>query len=242
METLFSRTELLLGAEALRKLAASRVAVFGIGGVGGYVVEALARSGVGALDLTDRDVVSVSNINRQIIALQSTIGMSKVEAAAARVKDINPDAEVRCHEVFFTPDTSHMFDFSQYDYVVDAIDTVTGKLEIITDAKNAGVPVISAMGAGNKLDPTAFEVCDIYSTSDDALARIMRKELRKRGIDSLKVVCSREKPGCEGSVPPPDGSGKRVKPIPGSAAFVPSVMGLIIAGEVVKDLAGVGKC
>ena len=221
---IFSRTESLIGKEALEKLKNSRVAVFGVGGVGSYVVEALARSGVGALDLIDNDSVSESNINRQIVALHSTLGKQKTEVAAARVKDINPAIKVREHNLFFLPETADSFDFSPYDYVVDAIDTVSGKLALIERAKAANVPVISSMGTGNKLDPTAFEVADISKTSVCPLARVMRRELKKRGIEKVKVVYSKEDPKeTNGSVP-------------ASIAFVPSVAGLIIAGEVVKDL------
>ena len=221
---IFSRTESLIGKEALEKLKNSRVAVFGVGGVGSYVVEALARSGVGALDLIDNDSVSESNINRQIVALHSTLGKQKTAVAAARVKDINPAIKVREHNLFFLPETADSFDFSPYDYVVDAIDTVSGKLALIERAKAANVPVISSMGTGNKLDPTAFEVADISKTSVCPLARVMRRELKKRGIEKVKVVYSKEDPKeTNGSVP-------------ASIAFVPSVAGLIIAGEVVKDL------
>lgn len=221
---IFSRTEKLIGKAALEKLKNSRVAVFGVGGVGGYVVEALARSGVGALDLIDNDRVSESNINRQIIALRSTIGKQKTEVAAARVKDINPEIKVRTHNVFFLPETADSFDFSLFDYVVDAIDTVSGKIALIESAKRANVPVISSMGTGNKLDPTVFEVADISKTSVCPLARVMRRELKKRGIEKVKVVYSKEEPKeTEGGVP-------------SSIAFVPPVAGLIIAGEVVKDL------
>lgn len=233
MSGIFSRTELLLGKDAMERLKASRVAVFGVGGVGGYTVEALARSGVGSLDLIDNDTVSESNLNRQIIALQSTIGQYKVDAAKDRIADINPECAVRTHRMFFMPDTADNFDFSEFDYVVDAIDTVTGKIEIIMHAKAAGVPVISSMGAGNKLDPTAFEVADIYKTSVCPLARVMRREMKKRGVKFLKVVYSREeaiRPENSGISQP---SGKAV---PGSAAFVPSAAGLIIASEVVKDI------
>ncbi len=232
----FERTELLLGDEAMKKLAAARVAVFGVGGVGGYVVEALARSGVGALDLIDNDTVSESNINRQIIALSSSLGRYKVDVAAERVADINPDASVRVKKTFFLPETAGEFDFSEYDYVVDAIDTVGGKIEIAVRAGEAGVPIISSMGAGNKLDPTKFEVADIYETSVCPLARVMRHELKKRGIRRLKVVYSKEAPIETGTAD--NASGKRV---PGSISFVPSVCGLIIAGEVIKDLIGYGK-
>lgn len=234
MDGRFSRTELLLGGEAMERLRNARVAVFGVGGVGGYVVEALARSGIGMLDLIDSDTVSESNINRQIIALGSTVGQYKVDVAKARIADINSDCKVTAHRMFFMPETADQLDFSQYDYVVDAIDTVTGKIEIIMRAKAAGVPVISSMGAGNKLDPTAFVVTDIYKTSVCPLARVMRREMKKRGVDSLKVVYSTEQaivPRYSGETQP---SGK---PIPGSNAFVPSVAGLIIAGEVIKDLA-----
>ncbi|MBO5163253.1 MAG: tRNA threonylcarbamoyladenosine dehydratase [Ruminococcus sp.] len=233
MSEIFSRTELLLGKNAMERLHSARVAVFGVGGVGGYTVEALARSGVGSLDLIDNDTVSESNINRQIIALQSTIGQYKVDVAKARIADINPECTVRAHKMFFMPDTADYFDFSEFDYVVDAIDTVTGKIEIIMRAKAVGVPVISSMGAGNKLDPTAFEVADIYKTSVCPLARVMRREMRKRGVKSLKVVYSREeaiRPENSGVSPL---SGKAV---PGSAAFVPSAAGLIIASEVVRGI------
>ncbi len=232
----FERTELLIGAESIEKLKISRVAVFGIGGVGGYVVEALARSGVGELDLIDSDTVCESNLNRQIIALHSTLGMLKTEAAAARVRDINPEIRVNLHNCFYLPENAAEFDFSAYDYVVDAVDTVTAKIDIIVRAKEAGVPVISSMGAGNKLDPAGFEVADIFKTEMDPLAKVMRHELRKRGIKSLKVVYSKERPIQPVNAPGPEsGSGRAT---PGSIAFVPSVAGLIIAGEVVRDLAG----
>ncbi|MBQ8229200.1 MAG: tRNA threonylcarbamoyladenosine dehydratase [Clostridia bacterium] len=227
----FSRTALLLGEEGVKKLNNARVAVFGVGGVGGYVVEALARSGVGALDLIDKDRVSESNINRQIIALHSTVGRLKTEVMAERVGDINPNIKVTTHDVFYLPETAHEFDFTQYDYIVDAIDTVSGKLALIENAKRCNVPVISSMGAGNKLDPTAFEVSDISKTSVCPLARVMRRELKKRGIERLKVVYSKEEPQETKTQDEETG-----KPIPGSVAFVPSVVGLIIAGEVVKDL------
>lgn len=233
----FSRTELIFGKEGMENLAAARVAVFGVGGVGGFAVEALARSGVGAIDLIDNDKVCLSNLNRQIIATHKTVGQYKTDVAKARIAEIAPNAVVRTHTTFFTPETSGQFDFSEYDYVVDAIDTVTGKLEIVMKAKAANVPVISAMGAGNKIDPTAFEVADIYSTSMCPLAKVMRYELRKRGVDSLKVVYSKEKP-----IPPLKAeSTENGKPIPGSTAFVPSVVGLIVAGEVIKDLTRFGK-
>ena len=243
MSDIFSRTELLVGDEAMDILANSRVAVFGVGGVGGYAVEALARSGVGALDLIDDDKVCVTNINRQIIALGSTVGMYKVDAAAERIRDINPECKVTCHKMFYMPDTAHMLDFSQYDYIVDAIDTVTGKIEIIMQAEKAGVPVISSMGAGNKLDPTAFEVADIYKTSVCPLARAMRYQLKRRGIKKLKVVYSKEQPIAPQGQAVDDGSGNTdmrtgtaKRSTPGSTAFVPSVAGLIIGGEVIKDL------
>ena len=230
-ETVFSRTEMLIGKDALSKLKKCRVAVFGIGGVGGYTVEALARSGVGAIDLIDSDRVSVSNINRQIIALNSTVGQYKTEAAKARILDINPECNVVCHNVFFTPDTAMSFDFSVYDYVVDAVDTVTAKKQLILSCKTAGVPIISSMGAGNKLDATRFEVADIYSTSVCPLARVMRAICRENGVESLKVVYSGETPKT-----PEETEKNGGKDVPGSVAFVPSVCGLIIAGEVIKDL------
>ncbi len=225
----FSRTELIFGKEAMEKLRRSRVAVFGIGGVGGYAVEALARSGVGTLDLIDNDKICLTNLNRQIFAVHSTVGQYKVDVAKERICDICPDIKVNTHKCFFMPDTADDFNFTEYDYVIDAIDTVTGKLEIIKRAKTAKVPVISAMGAGNKQDPTAFKVADIYETKVCPLARVMRQELRKAGIKDVKVVYSEEKPihlieNME------------IKNIPGSNAFVPSVAGLIIAGEVIKDL------
>ena len=235
----YSRTEFLLGKKAMEKLRRCRVAVFGLGGVGGYAVEALARSGVGALDLVDHDTVSFTNLNRQILATRTTVGMAKAQAAAQRVLDIDPDIQVNALQSFFGPDTADKFDFSQYDYVIDAIDTVTGKLALVTAAKGAGTPIICAMGAGNKLDPTAFQVADIYETSVCPLARIMRKECRKRGIKDLKVVYSQEDP-IECSLPPNDPAWAELpegrNALPGSCAFVPSVMGLIIAGEVIKDL------
>ena len=232
MEDMFSRTRMLLGEEALQRLARARVAVFGVGGVGGYAVEALARSGIGALDLIDSDRVVLSNLNRQIIATRDTLGMLKVDAAKARVLSVNPDCQVRTRPVFYLPETADQFDFSQYDYVVDAIDTVAGKLQLIEAAKAAGTAVISSMGAGNKLDPTRFEVADIHDTTVCPLARVMRRECRKRGIENVKVVYSREEPV---ELPPPE-PGK--KPTPGSTAFTPAVAGLILAGEIVRDIAG----
>ena len=232
-----SRTRLLLGAEAMDRLAAVRVAVFGLGGVGGYVVEALARSGVGQLDLIDNDTVSLSNLNRQILATHATVGMDKTDAAAERVRVIAPDCRVRTHKTFFLPETAGEFDFTQYDYVVDAVDTVTAKLQLVLSARAAGVPIISAMGTGNKLDPTAFRVADISKTSVCPLARIMRKELRKRGIDHLKVVYSTETPLRGEGVPDlSEHPGRR--DIPGSVAFVPGAAGLVLAGEVIRDLIG----
>ncbi|MBQ7913374.1 MAG: tRNA threonylcarbamoyladenosine dehydratase [Clostridia bacterium] len=228
----FSRTELLLGQEGMEKLKNARVAVFGVGGVGGYVVEALARSGVGALDLIDKDRVSLSNINRQIIALHSTVGELKTEVAAERARDINPQIRVITHNLFYLPETAAQFDFTKYDYIVDAIDTVSGKIALVEQANTAGTPIISSMGAGNKLNATAFKVADISKTNVCPLARVMRRELKKRGINHLKVVYSEEEPLPAKTVDEETG-----KPIPASIAFVPSVVGLIIAGEVIKDLA-----
>ncbi len=226
----FVRTELLLGRPALERLARASVAVFGVGGVGGYAVEALARSGIGKITLFDKDVVDVTNINRQIIALDSTIGRYKCEVVRERILDINPTAEVICHNLFYLPENADLFPFDGYDYIVDAVDTVSAKLEIVTRAYRAGVKVISAMGAGNKTDPTRFEVADIYKTSVCPLARVMRRELKARGVPALKVVYSRE----EAVRPRLSAEGGRV-PV-ASAAFVPSVCGLILAGEVIKDL------
>ena len=227
METQFSRTELLLGKENMEKLAAARVCIFGIGGVGGYVAEALARSGVGHLELVDNDVVVLSNLNRQIIATHETIGQYKVEVMKHRILSINPEAEVVSYKCFYLPETQAQFDFSKFDYVVDAIDTVAGKIALVQQAGASGTPIISSMGAGNKLNATAFRVADIYETSVCPLAKVIRKELRKRGVKKLKVVYSQELPMMD-----------RQK-IVGSVAFVPSVAGLIIAGEVVKDLLGI---
>lgn len=231
MDNEFSRTELIFGKEAMEKLSRARVAVFGIGGVGGYAAEALARSGIGALDIIDSDKVSLSNINRQIIALHSTVGEYKVDAAEKRILDINPNIKLRKYNVFFTKENSDEFDFSEYDYIVDAIDTVSGKIELVMNAEDSGTPIISSMGAGNKLDPTMFEIADIYKTSVCPLARVMRTELKKRGIKKLKCVYSKEQP----ITVQEEYDGK--KRIPGSCAFVPSVAGLIIAGEVIKDIA-----
>ena len=244
----FSRTELLIGKEAMQRLYGARVAVFGIGGVGGYVVEALARSGVGAFDLIDDDKVCLTNINRQIIATRKTIGKYKVDVMEERVHSINPEALVTVHKCFYLPETADRFDFTQYDYVVDAVDTVTAKLEIIMRAKEAQVPVISCMGAGNKLDPTQFHVADIYKTTMCPLAKVMRRELKKRGVKKLKVVYSTESPvkplenmenSCKtGCVCPPGTTHKCTdrRAIPGSISFIPSVAGLILAGEVIQDL------
>lgn len=234
----FSRTELLFGKEAMEKLAASRVAVFGVGGVGGYAVEALARSGIGSLDLIDDDKVCLTNINRQIYATRKTVGKYKVDVAAERIADINPDAVVKTYKTFFMPETADSFDFSQFDYVIDAIDTVTGKIELVMRAQAAGTPIISSMGAGNKLDPTAFEVADIYKTSVCPLARVMRTELKRRGIKKLKVVYSKEKPLTPIESEEQSGETSR-RQVPGSTAFVPSTVGLIIAGEVIKDITGI---
>ena len=228
---MFSRTELLIGSKAVEKLADSRVAVFGVGGVGGYVVEALVRSGVGTLDLIDNDDVSISNINRQIIATTKTVGRSKVDVAKERALEINPNVKINTYQMFYTSETSGQFDFSQYDYVVDAIDTVGGKLSLVEKSKSAGTPIICAMGAGNKLDPTMFEVADISQTSVCPLARVMRTELKKRNISGVKVVYSKEIPQKSDLIDEKTG-----KSIPGSISFVPSVVGLIIASEVIKDL------
>ena len=231
----FSRTQILLGEGAMRRLYDARVAVFGIGGVGGYTVEALARCGIGQLDLIDSDTISVSNINRQILATHSTVGRLKVDVAKERVLDINPGCVVRTYPCFYLPDTADQFDFTQYDYIVDAIDTVTGKLQLVERAVAAGTPIICSMGTGNKLDPAAFQVADISKTSVCPLARIMRKELKKRGINHLKVVYSQE------DALTPVGAEEEMKllgkrQIPGSTAFVPGAAGLILAGEVIKDL------
>ena len=244
----FSRTQLVFGQAAMEKLESARVAVFGVGGVGGYTVEALARSGIGTLDLIDDDRVCLTNINRQILATRKTVGRYKVDAAAERVADINPKCTVNTYKTFYLPETKGQFDFRQYDYVVDAIDTVSGKIALVLEAQAAGTPIISCMGAGNKIDPSAFRVADIYETSVCPLARVMRRELRKRGVSALKVVYSEEKPirpledmsvSCRSHcICPPDTARHCTdrRDIPGSTAFVPSVAGLIIAAEVVKDL------
>lgn len=236
MQEQFIRTQMLLGADAVQRLQKARVALFGLGGVGGYTLEALVRSGIGALDLIDRDTVSLSNLNRQILATHSTVGMLKVEAARRRVLDINPSCVVNTYPVFYTPETADQFDFAQYDYIVDAIDTVTGKLQLVQRAVESGTPIISCMGTGNKLDASAFEVTDLSKTSMCPLARVMRRELGKRGIQHLKVVYSREEAltptGWEEEAA---ALGKRQ--IPGSVAFVPGAAGLLLAGEVVKDIA-----
>lgn len=243
MQEAFSRTAIQLGEDAVEALSKARIAVFGIGGVGGYAVEALARSGIGTLDLIDDDTVAISNLNRQIIATHSTLGQYKVDAAKERILSINPDAVVNTHRSFYLPQTANEFDLSIYDYVIDAIDTVAGKLALIEAAHAVSTPIISCMGAGNKLDATAFRVADISKTSVCPLARVMRKELGKRGIRHLKVVFSTELP-LEGQAPAEESAPasdtrpaqNRAKPTPGSNAFVPAVAGLILAGEVIRDL------
>jgi tRNA A37 threonylcarbamoyladenosine dehydratase len=247
----FSRTQLLLGEDGMERLFHARVAVFGIGGVGGYTVEALVRSGVGELDLIDDDRVCLTNLNRQIFATRKTVGQYKVDVAEQRILEINPKAIVHTYKTFYTPDTADQFDFTQYDYVVDAIDTVTGKLALVEQAERAGTPIISCMGAGNKLDPTAFEVADIYQTSVCPLARVMRRELKKRGIRKLKVVYSKEPAmtpvddmaiSCRTNCICPPGTARKCtqrRQVPGSNAFVPAAAGLIAAGEVIQDLSGV---
>ena len=244
----FSRTQLLYGKAAMDRLAACRVAIFGVGGVGGYVAESLARTGIGALDLIDDDRICLTNINRQILATRKTVGKYKVDVAAERIADINPDCKVKTYKLFYLPETEDQINMQEYDYVVDAIDTVTGKLAIIVNAKKANVPVISSMGAGNKTNPALFKVADIYQTSVCPLARVMRRECRNRGIDSLKVVYSEEKPvrpladlsiSCRTNCICPPGTERKCtvrRDIPGSTAFVPSVAGLIIAGEIINDL------
>ena len=234
----FSRTELLLGRESMEKLANARVAVFGVGGVGGYVVEALVRSGIGAIDIVDNDTVSLSNLNRQIIATRKTVGQYKVDVMKERMLDINPECKVVTHKCFYLPETKEQFDFSAYDYVVDAIDTVTGKIQLVMQANESKTPIISSMGAGNKLNPAEFEVADIYKTSVCPLAKVMRHELKKRGIKKLKVVYSKEKAITPNKTTAAEGESEagNKKAVPGSTAFVPSVAGLIIASEVIKDL------
>jgi tRNA A37 threonylcarbamoyladenosine dehydratase len=244
----FSRTQLLLGKSAMERLAACRVAVFGIGGVGGYAVEALARSGVGAFDLIDDDRICLTNVNRQIIATCKTVGQYKVDAMRDRILDINPRARVEVHKCFYLPENKDDFDFTQYDYIIDAVDTVTAKLQLIVEAQRVGTPILSCMGAGNKLDPTQFQIADIYETSVCPLARVMRRELRKRGVEHLKVIYSREPPirpledmsiSCRAHCICPPGAERKCidrRDIPGSTAFVPSVAGLIVACEVIKDL------
>lgn len=237
----FSRTELLLGKEGLQKLANSRVAIFGVGGVGGHVVEALARSGVGTFDLVDNDDVSLTNVNRQIVATLDTVGRDKVDVMRERILSINPDATIHTHKCFYLPETQDEFDFTAYDYVVDAIDTVTGKIALVMQAQEAGTPIISSMGMGNKLNPAEIEVADIYETSICPLARVMRRELKARGVKKLKVVYTKEKPlepikEVAEECMEAEGISKRA--VPGSTAFVPSVAGLIMASEIVKDLVG----
>ena len=251
MLTQFSRTQLLLGEEGMERLFKARVAVFGIGGVGSYTAEALVRSGVGTIDLIDDDRVCLTNINRQLFATRKTVAKYKVDVAEERLKEVNPDLVVYKHRTFYTPETADQFDFTQYDYVVDAIDTVTGKLALVEQAEKAGTPIISCMGAGNKLDPTALEVADIYKTTMCPLARVMRKELKKRGIKKLKVVYSKEEAmtpiedmsiSCKAGCICPPGTTRKCtdrRQVPGSNAFVPPVAGLILAGEVIKDLTGV---
>ncbi len=244
----FSRTELLYGNEGIKKLNDSRVAVFGIGGVGGFTVEALVRSGVGALDLIDDDKICLTNINRQIFATRKTVGKFKVDVAKERMLEINPEVKIETYKTFYTPKTSSEFDFTKYDYIVDAIDSVTGKIELVMKAAESNTPIISSMGAGNKVNASAFEVDDIYNTSVCPLARVMRSELRKRGIKKLKVVYSKEKPmtpiddmaiSCRTHCICPPGTARKCtqrRQVPGSTAFVPSVVGLIIAGEIINDL------
>lgn len=242
MQNQFVRTELIFGSENMERLKKARVAVFGVGGVGGYVVEALARSGIGTLDLIDSDKVAFSNLNRQILATYQTLGRYKVDVAKERILSINQDALVNTYTIFYLPETSGQFDFTVYDYVVDAIDTVTGKIELVLQAQKAGVPIISSMGAGNKIEPAAFEVADIYETSVCPLAKVMRRELKKRGVRGLKVVYSKEKPVNLGVLKEEDcaeeqsAEERRSKRVAGSNAFVPAVVGLMMAGEVVKDL------
>ncbi|MGN0279578.1 MAG: ThiF family adenylyltransferase [Lachnospiraceae bacterium] len=248
MQNQFSRTEILIGKEALEKLKTSRVAVFGIGGVGGYVCEALVRTGVGAFDLIDDDKVCLTNLNRQIIATRKTVGQYKTDVMKERIHDINPDADVRVHQCFFLPESADRFPFEEYDYIVDAVDTVTAKIALVMKAQEMNIPIISSMGAGNKLDAGAFRVADIYETKVCPLAKVMRRELKKRNVKHLKVVYSEEEPitpvieesnSCKTNCICPPGTQRKCtvrRAIPGSVAFVPSVVGLMIAGEVVKDL------
>ena len=237
MLTQFSRTQLLLGEEAMDRLKNTRIAVFGVGGVGGFVCEALVRSGVGAFDLIDDDKVCLTNLNRQIIATRKTVGKYKAEVMRDRMIEINPEVDVRIHKRFLLPENADEFPFSEYDYVVDAVDTVTAKIELVMKCQREGIPIISSMGAGNKLDPTAFEVADIYKTSVCPLARVMRRELKKRNIESLKVVYSKEEPlPSDSRIAGKESTPSKKRQTPGSVAFVPSVAGLIIAGEVIKDL------
>ena len=239
MQEQFARTAMLLGQAAVEKLAKSRVAVFGIGGVGGFACEALVRSGVGMLDIVDHDKVSLTNLNRQIIALHSTVGQYKTDVMASRIRDINPACKVNAHRMFFLPETEDSFAFEQYDYVIDAVDTVTAKIALVLRCGEAGTPIISSMGAGNKLNPSAFEVADIYATSVDPLARVMRRELKKRQVNALKVVYSKEKPLQDANALPSADTARKKAP-PGSVAFVPSAAGLVLASEVVKDLIAMG--
>ena len=238
----FSRTEMLLGSDAMDKLRNARVAVFGLGGVGGYIGEALARSGVGALDIIDNDTVSITNLNRQIVAVEGTVGMPKTEAAKMRIMQINPDCKVTAYNTFYMPENSSDFDFTKYDYIADAIDTVTAKIELVMNANKCGTPIICSMGTGNKLNPAELEVADIYKTSVCPLARVMRYELKRRGIKKLKVVYSKEMPivptGAAAEKCRAESTGK--KNVPGSTAFVPAVAGMIIASEIVKDICSVG--
>jgi Dinucleotide-utilizing enzymes involved in molybdopterin and thiamine biosynthesis family 1 len=241
MQERFVRTKMLLGSGAMERLRCARVAVFGVGGVGGYTAEALARSGIGKIDLIDSDTVALSNLNRQIIALTTTVGRYKVDVMRERIMEINPSAEVRVFRCFFLPENKEMFDFGSYSYIADAVDTVTAKIELVMQGKEHGIPVISSMGAGNKLNPAAFEVADIYETSVCPLAKVMRRELRKQGVEHLKVVYSKEEPRTP--MQTDEAAGTAGEPVrrstPGSAAFVPSVAGLIMAGEIVRDLAGI---
>lgn len=237
MENQFSRTEIILGKEALTKLKKSHVAVFGIGGVGSYVIEGLVRSGIGEIDIIDNDEVSITNLNRQLIATTKTIGQYKVDVAENRIKEINPQCIVNKHKIFYLPEKKDEFDFTKYDYIVDAIDTVSGKIGLIEEAKKCGTPIISAMGAGNKINPTAFKVADIYETKVCPLCHVMRKELRKRGVKNLKVIYSEETPLKPSPYSEDMKTDKNIKrEVPGSTSFVPPVVGFIIAGEVIKDL------